>query len=399
MEVTDIIDTDVLVAGGGPAGSSAAIQCRKHGLSCVVVDKAKFPRLKLCGGLLTVKTKDAMLRLLGEQGREELFREAQVDGSDHFSIYYKYNLLVNCYPSAPMLLVSRFKMDNFLLMKAQSVGARVIDNDGIAEIDFEEKVAVLSSGIKIRYRYLIAADGAGSKVERLLDGFAKDFKRKNPSAPVVEVNAPHQDTEALRGIFGVYFGIMKYGYACVFPRGEYTTIGVATAFKSKENLKERLREFMKGVRVRNVDSYDIKGCLIPYHNVMKNPVWHEHVLFVGDAAGLVDPLTGEGISYAMNSGMNAADAVWEAVSNGTKPSETYPPSLQGMLKIISHGAQIEKMFQSSLFMYAFRKKAARKQGFINFFYDEFIDKGITCSYLEMKRRWDAVKKQRALRQE
>lgn len=390
----DRIKTQVLVVGGGPAGASAAIQCRKNGLECVLVDKAKFPRMKLCGGLLTIKTKDAMLRLLGEDGRQELLDVASVDGTDSFSVFYKYDLLVKCRPTMPMQLVSRLKMDNFLFCKAASLGALTFDDNGLKSIDFEGKIATLSSGQEIAYDYLIATDGAGSHVESLLSRVAKDFKPKKPSSPVVEINARREDTESCKGILGIYFGIMKYGYACVFPRGEYTTVGLAKAYGSKENLKEKLYEFMNGVGVKDPHSYTVKGCQIPYHNVMKNPVWHEHVLFAGDAAGLVDPLTGEGICYAMTSGMNAADAIAASLREGIKPSAMYVDSLEEMRKIIHHGALIEKMFSNFWFMQIFRRKAPRKADFMSFFYDEFIDKGMTDSYLAMKRRWNKVKKNR-----
>lgn len=388
-----MFETQVLIIGGGPAGSACAIRCRQLGIDCMVADKAKFPRTKLCGGLLTNKTRRAMTDLLGEEGKQELLDASLVHTTDSFSIFYGYQEAVTCKPKAPMQLVSRVQMDNHLFRKAESLGAKVLDDDGLKAIDFEAKIATLSSGTTIHYQYLVAADGAASLVEILLSRTAKDFQSKGHNALVVEVNVKNEDVEGSKDL-GIHFGIVRNCYAFSFPRGEVMTYGLAKPFKGKENLKEKLHDFLVGKQVKNIDSYPITGCCIPFYNVMKEPVWHNHLLFAGDAAGLVDPLTGEGICYALQSGKCAADAIFETQEKGADLLSVYADLISPIQRIIKYGGIIERLMRNFVIMTTIRLRGKRYQGFMNFFYDEFVDNGSVGSYQQMKDRWNETKKLR-----
>ena len=113
----------------------------------------------------------------------------------------------------------------------------------------------------------------------------------------------------------IYFRIAEWGYGWLFPKRDCLTIGLAGLVRKNRNLKELFIHFVKELNGGRLPPAPWKGHPIPFGNYRRRP-GRANVLLAGDAAGLVEPVTGEGIAFAMGSGSCAAKAVIEAAALG-----------------------------------------------------------------------------------
>src|SRR6056297_1459435 len=159
---------DVIVCGSGPAGATAATLLSRRGLNVLVLDRKKFPRFKLCGGLLTWKTQRFLSRVLDIDSRE-LETSGVLRGS-----FSKWGLGVNDLPLIcgdmphPFLLVDRMDYDALLVNKMRQSGARLRSPEIVVDVEPHAGIVVLKSGERIKAGSIIGADGAMSTVRRRL---------------------------------------------------------------------------------------------------------------------------------------------------------------------------------------------------------------------------------------
>ena len=289
----------VVIVGGGPSGSSAAYTLAKQGIDVCVVDKAVFPRDKLCAGLLSLRSKHIFSEIF-DASWEEAF-EYKANGVKFFHKNKLLNDVKNC---SEMFFTCRVDFDNYLLTMAESAGASLYQGSGIVSIDLKNRVCHLRSGDEISYDYLIGADGVNSIVAKTLYG--KSFE-KEKIAFALEVEVDRALSERDVNVPELYFGVAKWGYGWVFPKEKTLTVGIAGRHTKNPDLKKELYDFLINL-FGSVPDVKIKGHYIPFGNYRKIP-GADRALLVGDAAGVVDPITGEGIAYAMQSGYFAALAV------------------------------------------------------------------------------------------
>ncbi len=298
------MEYDVIVVGAGPAGSTAARFCARHGLRTLLIEKDRFPRHKPCGGCLSPRVLREFDFDIGEV-IESTVREARFTFrlQEPFSISRE----------DPIgYLVMRESFDHLLWRKAQEGGADLCEGRRVVGfLQDEEGVDVfITGGESIRCRYLVGADGARSIVAQSLRGgmlrkMGMAFEGEGRLAPGLERrwSFVHLD-----------FGGIPYGYGWIFPKGDRISMGVGALFPSN-GLKLR-RQFQR--LVHGVDY--IKGmemeraCFHPLPTFSGDdlPVSRGRVLLAGDAANLMDPLTGEGIYYAVRSGRMAGQAIAKA---------------------------------------------------------------------------------------
>ncbi len=309
---------DVIVVGAGPAGSSAAKQAANLGLSVLLVDKETFPRSKPCAG--------GARFLVSELLDFDLSSVAQRKISG-VSIFAPSGFRVDCIPenrSKPGITVMREDFDHLLLIKAAESGAQVMENCEV--IDIQESSTSVSvttmDGETHTGKFLIGADGMNSRVAKQLRFYAG---WRNDSASVaLEIEAKVGE-EKVREICGepgnddtsliqLYFGEFPHGYTWCFPKREILSVGACCRQDKVSNLRAGFeRWFSKFKDEHSIEPQILSDSSARFPVRPAGRMVKGRALLVGDAAGLVDAFTGEGIPEAIQSGILAASAVREAV--------------------------------------------------------------------------------------
>lgn len=314
--------TDVLVVGAGPAGTAAAIGLRRQGRDVVVIDKATFPRDKCCGDGLTTEA----LRLLEDLG-------VQPEGVSNW------NAVTDIVITSPRgrqvqlplptdgqfaAVVPRADLDHSLVQLAESAGATVVQGtsfDSLEELDDRVRVTT-STGETIDTRYVIAADGMWSPVRRSTQVGPASYRGEWHAFRQYFCNVGPQAQHLV-----VWFEPdLLPGYAWSFPLpGQRANVGFGInrgAGIKVGDMKQLWTDLLSRPHIRAVLGADAepedrhKAWPIPAR-VDQLPAAAGRVLFVGDAIGATDPMTGEGIAQALMTGMAAAEAL--SVSGPYRP--------------------------------------------------------------------------------
>ena len=315
------IDYDVIVVGGGPGGSTAARFCARAGLKTLLIEKEQLPRYKPCGGCLSTKT----VHLLGFDLSPVI--ENTIYGAK-FTYCFKDPFFIET-KDPIAFLVMRDRFDQLLVDKALEEGAAILEGEKVTRVEEKDNgVEVeLAKGKRFHCRYLIGADGAESIVARSLrlppqridgNGIAIESEIPFDSSihfPQKELHFVHLD-----------FGKIPNGYGWVFPKEEWLSIGIGGMFREtkKMNPRQFINAFLKGLDyIPEGKEGRVMGHLLPSFYDENQKVSRGRFLLVGDAAHLMDPLQGEGIYYAIRSGMLAAEAMIEWKKEGIVPSDFY----------------------------------------------------------------------------
>lgn len=290
---------DVVIVGGGPSGSSCGIELQRHGFSCCILDKASFPRNKVCGGLLPEKTLYLLHDIMPEKSIDKIKSDIMLDTTRTISFYHNCDFVVRSSLTTEFVITDRRIFDNYLIDYYKSLGGIIFENITIKKIDFLEKKIFLSNGVVYRYKYLVAADGVNSYVRRQLP------VKKYQTVFFIEYDIKKEDFRHNDDLtFFVYHG-KQLGWS--FPKGKYYNIGLGFPVP-EENAVKIAESFMKEIGVSNIERYTRKGAMLPNLTIDK-PYWGNQVLFVGDAGGFSEPMTGEGIYQALFSGQMAAISI------------------------------------------------------------------------------------------
>lgn len=291
---------DVAIVGAGPAGSIAAFYAARRGLNVLLLDKAAFPRVKPCGGGITTK---ALNRLP--------FSVAEVleyaTGTVQMGLGYNQQKTFST-PGFICGFAVREKFDDLLLEAAVNEGTEFQKIEKIQHLEFDyDHIELTVDGSKIKPKYLIAADGANSQIRRLVDP-RLDFSR----GFALEGLVPY-DRIGTRPEMTFDFGCVDFGYGWLFPKGDHVNVGIYTCRSDITISKDGLREYCR--RKLGTDQIDaVVGFPLGFGGKSYRQT-NERVLFVGDAAGMAEPLLGEGIHNAIKSGEFAGKAVADAVRN------------------------------------------------------------------------------------
>ena len=345
---------DIAIIGAGPGGSSAAYFLAKQGFNVLLLDKAEFPRHKTCGDGLTPRALD----ILSEMGLlEDVHREGfRIDGIHlfaprqqhlHMSIPQKENL-----PNY-LLTIPRFKLDQIIFERAIQAGAAFQGKTNIHNIEKTTQGIFISGkhnqqNIEFEARMGIIATGANLKL-------LKNTKILTKQPPMIMAARQYLDgvSGLSRNVAAYFDGIPLPGYGWVFPISDtianigvgYWPHGIARHWKPKNAhqvfnhfvAQETVREMLKNaVALEPVKGFPIRM------DFPTAPTFGQGCLLVGEAAGLVNPLTGEGIDFALESGRLAAEHIQGMFERGGFLSEDF----------VSYNAFLRRHFQRLFVMLA-----------------------------------------------
>ena len=289
---------DAVVIGAGPAGSATAIHLARGGARVLLADRAQFPRDKPCGGGLT--------------GRA--LRHAPCDVSpvvehvvDRFRLRLRYGREFSRRHRKPLILMTqRRHLDAHLADQAGVAGADVRLGARVDDIAVEETgVAVTVAGKRVQAGALVGADGANGVTARAA-GLDSGIVR----GVALEGNVAWEELgrERFEGTAVIELGGVPGGYGWVFPKGDHANLGVGGWSDEGPRLRDHLARLARAHGVPASAVTDVKGHRLPMRRPGASPA-RGRVLLVGDAAGLVDPLSGDGIYEAFVSAELAAQAI------------------------------------------------------------------------------------------
>jgi geranylgeranyl reductase family protein len=297
---------DALVVGGGPAGSTTAIHLADAGASVLLVDRATFPRDKPCGGGLTTRA----------------FRQCPVDPSpvveeevDLVELRFRYGDSVERRSKSPVIyMTQRRRLDAFLLDAARERGVEVREGTTV-------DVAAAPAEV------VIGADGANGTTARatglgagIVHGVA--FEGNVPYGVVSRERYAHRAVVELADIPG--------GYGWVFAKGDHVNVGVGAWQSEGPRIREHLATVCEahGLSPDQLDS--LRGHRLPLRP-RGTSIAGERALLVGDAAGLIDPVSGDGMYECFVSSRLASAAVLDLLAGRVSTLEGYDAAVDAAL--------------------------------------------------------------------
>jgi geranylgeranyl reductase family protein len=294
---------DVIIVGAGPAGACAAHLLAKSKINVLVIDKDHFPRSKPCAGGLTAKTFMSFEFSISEKVK---YVTSSIVASYKDEIFHKISgnkILTE--------MVERKEFDHYFIRKAIDSGAVFLDGVKVTEVIWENKEFIVKTESQLfRCNYLIGADGTNSIVNRAFNIVKKDLY-----GFAIETNCPVSKENIKNFDMTFDFGTVPNGYLWIFPKDQYVCVGVYTTNKKMKNTQQYLLAYIERLGL-TPESEKIKGHVIPFYGInYKQPDFP--CILVGDAAGFGDYWTGEGIYYAVKSGIIAAEVIHSSINLGT----------------------------------------------------------------------------------
>ncbi len=312
---------DVIVVGGGPSGSSAAAFLSIAGKSVLLLDRAQFPREKVCGDGISGRS----VGILRELGLLQSFKE--VEHMDMFGVTFSSpDGTVAPIPSAsgtepPGFVCRREVFDNVLFQNAKSLAARTIENFFATDLLMEGSRVVGVKGnhdgkdMEFRAKVVVGADGVGGMSARKLGAYNNAEEHQHAG-----IRCYYEGVGGMGDKIELHFVDSAVpGYFWIFPLpGKRANVGLCMVVSDMKKKKANLQIIMKDIimhnpsfreRFRNARAATpVKSWLLPLASRRMRLSGDGYVL-VGDAASLIDPFTGEGIGNALTSGKMAAQAI------------------------------------------------------------------------------------------
>ena len=346
-------DADVIVVGAGPGGSTAATHLARRGLDVLLLEKAEFPREKVCGDGLTPRATRQLIRLGIDTSEKNGWlhnKGLRIYGGRIEPFQMPWPELAD-FPNYG-LVRPRADFDNLLANHAVANGARLVTSANVTTPVIDERTdrivgVTTKDGRTFRAPMVVAADGNSSRLSVAM-GLIKRDDRPMGVAVRTYYRSPRHDDDWLESWLELWDGVpgksnLLPGYGWIFGMGDGTCnvgLGMLNTSSSfgKTDYKDLLKRWLDhtpeewGFRDEN-RTMEVRGAALPMA-FNRQPAYTRGLVLIGDAAGMVNPFNGEGIAYAMESGELAADAIAEAhyrgvgTSGAEKALDHYPVALK-----------------------------------------------------------------------
>ena len=298
---------DVLVVGGGPAGSTCARQLLQAGLDVLVIDKRAFPRDKVCAGWITPAVVESLELDLDDYAKGRVmqpirgFRIGTIGGAEAETRYDK----------AVSFGIRRCEFDHYLLRRS---AARLALGEAVRSIVREDGGWLVND--RIRTPLVVGAGGHFCPVSRML-GVEPGSRLSIVVAQETEFRLPASERSACgieQDVAQIYFCPDLKGYGWCVAKGDYLNVGLGR--EDSHRLSEHVELFRGWLRARGGIPRDLPGRFNGHAYVLypesHRRLFDDGVMLIGDAAGLAYPRSGEGIRPAIESALMAAEIVLDA---------------------------------------------------------------------------------------
>lgn len=299
---------DVLIVGGGPSGSTLAYDLKNAGLNVAVLDKQSFPRQKICAGWVTPEVMRMLNIDLDDYAKNNILQK--ISGFKISQIGQKQ--VESHYPGEPVSYgIRRIEFDDYLLRRC---GAELILNEAFKKMDKIDDASGKYWLVNEKYqaKLVIGAGGHYCPVARAIDSKGVSEVAVVAQEAEFEMNAEQKQNCTIKEeVPELFFTPDLMGYGWVFRKGDYLNIGLGREDKSK--LSTHVKEFCQYLTAQGkippdvTEKYNGHAYLLYNHAVREMVA--DHVLLIGDSAGLAYPQSGEGIRPAVESAMLAADVI------------------------------------------------------------------------------------------
>ncbi|MEK6755282.1 MAG: geranylgeranyl reductase family protein [Bacteroidota bacterium] len=318
-----IQDVDVVIVGAGPAGSACATVLSRSGVSVLLVDKARFPREKICGDCINPKCWE-LFEALGVADELRMMQlhvidAVRVTNSQGATI----SSLVSNHPPSPFFSIARGELDTVLLREAQRSGAMLLEETSVVDIQWDKRWHVVTRGGQsasrstVSARFLVGADGRNSIVARKLseDSYRANGRNKTKSGEKARVGIQWYAHYQPRIDSALEMFLFDSGYGGVVNVDEKrANVAMVTTPELAQLAKTDVQSFLSKTLLSNVRASKRLDDLQPLGDISAaSPIFpsshrshHRAAFLVGDARRTVEPFTGEGIFFALQDGFSTA---------------------------------------------------------------------------------------------
>lgn len=303
---------DVAIIGTGPAGGSAALHLANSGLNVIILEKTELPRFKPCGGAMPGSVTNLLPIDIEPviEARATRIKNLHAHKDPRF-----FSTL-----QSPSLLVNRSQFDAFLIQHAleQANGSlKLREGFKVKSVEEVRTHATIYGEQQppVQAKYIIAADGAMGRTAKCL-GLNQDRHNAIAIDAELSIESSGYATESNQLTFNYY--VVPKGYGWIFPkRNGFLSCGLGTwspwqGMNLRKDLDTFLSDSFPSYASRVIEAH---GYPLPVYQG-RQKIASPRVCLVGDAASLVDPISGEGIRFALHSGRLAAETIKEIISTG-----------------------------------------------------------------------------------